>query len=171
MYFVLCILSLIIYSWCYSAFFYYLINIKYLPNAKTGIIIYLIIIFILYLVSYFFLQYYFIGIFICSIIAGILGLSTTKKLPYYNPLEDQKLYTMKETLKDLKQTLENAKRDLSTGTTEEELEKLYSENIIDQNHYVEIKTTIEYLNNIVITYPDLILELERSIDNYEKKKK
>ncbi len=73
------ILSLIIFSWCYSTIFACLFNLKVAPNIKISLIIYLIILVILYVIAYFLLNKYFISILICSGIAGLLGLLTARK--------------------------------------------------------------------------------------------
>lgn len=74
------LLSLIIFSWCYSTWILCILTIKLVPKVKASLILYTIILAILYLISYFFINRYFNDIIICSVIAFILSLVTPKKI-------------------------------------------------------------------------------------------
>lgn len=74
------ILSLIIFSWCYSTLFMCIKNVN--SALKLSVLIYIIIIACLYLITYYWIpSKYFNDIIICSIISAILGFITSKKEP------------------------------------------------------------------------------------------
>lgn len=73
------IISLLIFSWCYSTLFMCIFNFSKSPSIKISFLIYIFILTILYLLSYYFLNNYFKSIFICSMISAILSLLTAKR--------------------------------------------------------------------------------------------
>ena len=77
---ILCILSLIVFSWCYSTIFICLMTLKTVKVSKASLILYLFIVITLYLLSYFLLSKYFNQILISSIIALILSFITPKRI-------------------------------------------------------------------------------------------
>ena len=74
------IISLIVFSWCFSNIILCLIFFKTQPQLKISLIIYLIITILLYIVSYYLISKYFADIVICSIIAFILAFITPKRI-------------------------------------------------------------------------------------------
>ena len=74
------IISLIVFSWCFSNIILSLIFFKTVPQLKISLIIYLIITILLYIISYCLLSKYFTDIVICSIIAFIIALVTPKRI-------------------------------------------------------------------------------------------
>ena len=74
------IISVLLFSWCYSTIIMCLLFVKKIPNLKISLFIYLLITIGLYLISYFALSSYFKDIVICSIIALILSFITPKKI-------------------------------------------------------------------------------------------
>lgn len=74
------LISLVIFSWCYSTLIMCLLFIKQIPNLKISLLIYAIIIAALYIFSYFVLSNYFKDILICSFIALFLSFITPKRI-------------------------------------------------------------------------------------------
>ena len=73
------LLSLIIFSWCYSTLFNCLFNLSIAPTMKISAVIYLAIIAGLYAIAYYFLNQYLTDILVCSGIAGVLSLFAARK--------------------------------------------------------------------------------------------
>lgn len=74
------IISLIVFSWCFSNIFLCIIFLKTQPQLKISLITYLIITILLYIASYYLLSKYFTEIVICSAIAFVLAFITPKKI-------------------------------------------------------------------------------------------
>ncbi len=74
------IISLILFSWCYSTIIMCLLFMKKIPTLKISLLIYVLITIALYGVSYFLLPNYFKSILICSLIALFLSFVTPKKV-------------------------------------------------------------------------------------------
>lgn len=84
--------------------------------------------------------------------------------------EDNETTKLEECLVTVKQTYENAKRDLSTGISKSELEKLYNSNLISDEDYIKTKDAIESLKMIVETYPQTIKSLQKQISEHKSTK-
>ena len=61
--------------------------------------------------------------------------------------------------------VENARKDLTTGIKKEELEDLYNNNFILEKDYLEIKNSIESLENIISLYSPIVEQLKNELDN------
>lgn len=84
--------------------------------------------------------------------------------------EDSETTKLEECLVIVKQTYENAKRDLSTGISESELEKLHNSKSISDEDYIKTKDAIESLKMIVEMSPQTIESLQKQIDDYKSTK-
>ena len=61
----------------------------------------------------------------------------------------------------LKQTVDNAKKDLKSGISRNQLETMYKNKYILEKDYLEIKEAINKLEMIIYLYEPMIIEYEK----------
>lgn len=93
-----------------------------------------------------------------------------KKNITHNINEDIKIAKLEEGLVTIKHTYEKAKKDLSTGISESELEKLHNSKSISDEDYIKTKDAIESLKMIIEMSPQTIESLQKQIDEYKSTK-
>ena len=61
---------------------------------------------------------------------------------------------------ELKNTVEQAKKDLESGISRERLEDLYRKEFIKKSDYEEIKKSLDMLENIISMFEPMIIQYE-----------
>lgn len=61
---------------------------------------------------------------------------------------------------ELKNTVEQAKKDLESGISRERLEELYRKEFIKKSDYEEIKKSLDMLENIISMFEPMIIQYE-----------